>query len=120
MLPEAVNPTNLIDIDSDSRSQGTGQIDREKEINLRVAAVVSQVLPNGNLAIHGSQEVRVNYQVSELFVAGVIRREDISSDNTVRHDQIAEARIVDGRRGTLSDVQRPRYGQEIYDIFYPL
>ncbi len=119
IFPQAIVPTDLIDIDSDMRSQGTGQIDRNEVINLRIAAVISQVLPNGNLVIHGSQEVRVNYEVRELLITGVIRREDISSDNTVRHDQIAEARIAYGGRGTLSDVQRPRYGQELFDIFYP-
>lgn len=119
ILPEAVSATNLVDIDSDSLAKGVGEIDREEKINLRIAAIISQVLPNGNLVIHGSQEVRVNYEVRELLVDGVIRPQDISSSNTVDHDQIAEARIVYGGRGTLSDVQRPRYGQEIFDIIYP-
>lgn len=119
ILPEAVNPTNLIDIDSDSLADGKGEIDRQEKVNLRVAAIISQVLPNGNLVIHASQEVRVNYEVRELLVDGVVRPEDIDSSNTVQHDQIAEARIVYGGRGTLSDVQRPRYGQEIFDIIYP-
>lgn len=119
ILPEAVNPANLVDINSDSLADGKGQIDRKEKINLRVAAIVTQVLPNGNLVIHASQEVRVNNEVRELVVDGVVRREDIDSTNTVQHDQIAEARIIYGGRGTLSDVQRPRYGQEVFDIIYP-
>ena len=119
LLPQVVAPASLVDIDSDSLTKGTGKIVRKDTINLRIAAIVTQVLPNGNLVIHGSQQVRVNFEVRELGVDGVIRREDIGSDNTVRHDQIAEARIVYGGRGTLSDVQRPRYGQELFDIIYP-
>ncbi|MCH7887716.1 MAG: flagellar basal body L-ring protein FlgH [Proteobacteria bacterium] len=119
IFPEGIVPSNLIDFGSDSKSSGAGQIGRKEEINLRIAAVVTQVLPNGNLVIHGTQQVRVNFEVRELSVIGVVRREDIDSDNTVRHDQIAEARIIYGGRGTLSDVQQPRYGQEIFDIIYP-
>ena len=119
VFPEGIVPSKLIDIGSESKSNGTGTIGRQEEINLRIAAVVTQLLPNGNLVIQGSQQVRVNFEVRELSVIGIVRREDINSDNTVRHDQIAEARIVYGGRGTLSDVQKPRYGQEIFDIIYP-
>ena len=118
-LPSQIDPTNLVDIDSDSLTDSTGAMTRNEAITLRIAAIVTQVLPNGNLVIHGSQEVRVNFEVRELSIDGVVRREDISSTNTVNHDQIAEARILYGGRGTLSDIQRPRYGQEVFDIVYP-
>lgn len=119
VLPEAVVNTDLVDIDSDSSAVGTGTIARGETINLRIAAIVSQVLPNGNLVIHGTQEVRVNFEVRELMVDGVVRPQDISPDNTVSHDQIAEARIVYGGRGTLTNVQQPRYGQQLFDVIYP-
>ena len=119
LLPEAVVAGNLVDIDSDTLSDSVGEIKRDESINLGAAAVVTQVLPNGNLVIHGSQEVRVNFGIRELSVDGVIRPEDVSTSNTVSHDQIAEARIAYGGRGTISDIQRPRYGQELFDIFYP-
>lgn len=119
ILPEAVNPGNLVDLSSNSNSQGSGSVNRDEDINLRIAALVTQVLPNGNLVIAGSQEVRVNYEVRALQVAGLIRPEDITSINTIRYDQIAEARIVYGGRGQISDVQQPRYGQQIYDIIWP-
>ncbi len=119
VLPQAIDPTNLITMDSTSNSQGSGSVDRVEKINLKIAALVTQVLPNGNLVIAGRQEVRVNFEVRELQIAGLIRPEDITSTNTISYDQIAEARISYGGRGHISDVQQPRYGQQIYDIIWP-
>jgi len=119
ILPEAVDPTSLVDLSSNSNSQGSGSVNRDEQINLRVAALVTQVMPNGNLVIAGRQEVRVNFEVRDLKIAGIIRPADIASTNTIRYDQIAEARISYGGRGQISDVQQPRYGQQIYDILWP-
>ena len=118
-LPEAVNPADILATDSNSSNQGTGVIDREEEINLQIAAIVTQVLPNGNLVIHGRQETRVNYEIRELQLAGVIRPQDITNDNTVAYQQIAEARLSYGGRGHITDVQQPRYGSQIVDIILP-
>jgi len=119
VFPDSIDPTSLINLDSNSNSQGAGSVNRDESINLRVAALVTQVLPNGNLVIAGRQEVRVNYEVRELQVQGLIRPEDVASSNTVNYDQIAEARISYGGRGQISDVQQPRYGQQIFDIIWP-
>ena len=119
VLPDAVNPDNLLELSSDSVSDGDATIDREEEINLKLAAVVTQVLPNGNLVIHGRQETRVNFEVRELQIAGVIRPEDITSQNTIVYEKIAEARLAYGGRGHMTDVQQPRYGQQIIDILFP-
>ena len=119
VLPEAVNPGNLVDLDSKGTHSGTGSVNRTEDIELKVAAVVTQVLPNGNLAIFGRQEVRINFEIRELSVGGVIRPEDISSTNTVSAEKIAEARIAYGGRGQITDMQQPRYGQQIYDIIFP-
>lgn len=118
-LPSQIDPTKVIDFNSDSLTASTGAMTRNEAITLQIAAIVTQVLPNGNLVIHGIQEVRVNFEVRELSIDGVVRPEDISSTNAVSHEQIAEARILYGGRGTLSDIQRPRYGQELFDIVYP-
>ena len=119
ILPQAIDPTDLISLGTASSSTGVGSVTREEAIDLSVAAIVLQVLPNGNLVIHGRQEVRVNFEVRELQVAGVIRPEDITSTNTIEHTDIAEARISYGGRGQLSDVQQPRYGQQVLDVIMP-
>lgn len=119
VLPEAVSPASLIGFGSQGSNDGTGTIQRAEEINLTVAAIVTQVLPNGNLVIYGRQEVCVNYEVRELSIAGVVRPEDITAVNTIRHTQIAEARIAYGGRGQISELQQPRYGQQLYDILMP-
>ena len=106
-------------IDSATSNSGTGTIDRDETIQLKVAAVVSQVLPNGNLVLHGRQEVRVNFEVRELQIAGIIRPEDITSENTISYEKVAEARISYGGRGHMTDFQQPRYGQQVLDIIFP-
>jgi len=118
-LWDGANPASLIDAESTSSSSGSGQITRNEDIELNVAAVVTQVLPNGNLVLHGRQELRVNYEVRELQVAGIVRPQDIASDNTVPLDKIAEARLAYGGRGHISDVQQPRLGQQVYDVLFP-
>jgi len=119
IFPDEIDPDNLTQFGSTSSNQGAGSISRSEDIELKVAAIVTQVLPNGNMAIYGRQEVRVNYEVRELEIAGVIRPEDITSQNTIGYEKIAEARISYGGRGHISDVQQPRYGQQLYDIIFP-
>ena len=117
-LPGTDNST-LVDLSSSLSNEGKGTIDRSEEINLKVSATVTQMLPNGNMVIVGRQEVRVNYEVRELQIAGVIRREDITNLNTISYEKIAEARISYGGRGHISDVQQPRYGAQVLDILLP-
>lgn len=119
VLPNAVDNENLVGLNSDTNTSGDGKIEREESVKLRLAAVVNQILPNGNMVITGNQEVRVNFEKRMLQVTGIIRPQDITIDNTVTYDQIAEARIVYGGEGQLSDIQQPRYGQQVYDILMP-
>jgi flagellar L-ring protein precursor FlgH len=120
LLPKTiVDPSKLVTTSSTNTNAGTGQIKRAEAVTLRLAGVVTQVLPNGNLVISARQEFRVNSELRELQVTGVIRPQDIASDNTVLHDRMAEARIAYGGRGQLMDVQSPRWGQQVMDAVLP-
>jgi len=118
-LPGGVDPTSLLDITTASAHKGTGEINRKEDIKLKVAAVISQILPNGNMVIQGRQEMRVNYENRILEMSGIIRPQDISIENTISYEKVAEARISYGGRGQLTDVQQARYGQQVMDIMSP-
>lgn len=118
-LPAGTDLTKLVNTNTAGSAVGTGTITRNESVQLRVAGEITQVLPNGNLAVVGRQEVRINSELRELEISGIIRPQDILSDNTVPHDRMAEARISYGGRGQLTDVQTPRYGQQILDIISP-
>lgn len=104
---------------SSSTTDGKGTIDRREKMRLSVAAVVTEVLPNGNAVISGSQEIRVNFEVRVLNVAGIVHPGDITKKNTISYDRIAEARASYGGRGRLSEVQQPGWGQQVYDVVAP-
>jgi flagellar L-ring protein precursor FlgH len=114
-----VLPGKLLTADSTASSDGKGSVQRQENLQTSVAAVVTQVLPNGNLVVEGKQEIRVNFEVRELVVAGIVRPEDIQSDNTIDSSKIAQARIAYGGRGQITDVQQPRYGQQVLDVLLP-
>tara|TARA_B100001765_G_scaffold211859_1_gene175033 strand:+ start:818 stop:1558 length:741 start_codon:yes stop_codon:yes gene_type:complete len=119
LLPDGGDPATLAGVNSTGSTSNTGSTESEDDLELRIAAVVSQILPNGNMVISGRQEVRVNYEKRVLEIAGVIRPEDITIENSIPYDKIAEARIGYGGKGFISDVQQPRYGQQIFDILLP-
>jgi len=118
-LPGTPSLDPAVGFDSSSASNGTGSVNRQESVSLTVAAVIVDKLPNGNLVIGGSQEVRINNELRELLISGVIRPEDIAADNTIDHSKIAEARISYGGRGDISQVQRDRYGTRIYQQVAP-
>jgi flagellar L-ring protein FlgH len=115
----AILPGRILTADSTASSDGKGSVNRQEALLTNVAGVVTQVLPNGNLVIEGRQEIRVNFEIRELIVAGIVRPEDIESDNTIDSSKIAQARIAYGGRGQITDVQQPRYGQQVLDVILP-
>jgi flagellar L-ring protein FlgH len=119
MLPKTVTASALLGASSGNSNVGTGQIQRTEAVTLRLAGIITQVLPNGNLVVAARQEFLVNSELRDLQVTGVIRPQDIASDNTVLHDRMAEARIAYGGKGQLTDVQRARWGQQMMDILLP-
>jgi flagellar L-ring protein precursor FlgH len=114
-----ISADKLLKGTSTSSSDGAGSVQRNETVTTNIAAVVTQVLPNGNLVVEGKQEIRINFEVRELIVAGVVRPEDIESDNTIDSAKIAQARIAYGGRGQITDVQQPRYGQQVIDVLLP-
>ena len=118
-LPQGIDAATVLSFGNKNTTKGDGDIERSEDIELTLAAVITQILPNGNLVIMGRQEVRVNAELRELMVTGVVRPEDIDSTNTITHEDIAEMRIAYGGRGTLSDLQQPRWGTQIWDIVFP-
>jgi len=118
-LPAGFSPTAAANFGNNHATSGDGTIDRKETINLTFAAVVTQILPNGALVILGRQELLVNSEMRELEVSGVIRPGDINADNSIPHTRIAEMRVAYGGRGTLSNLQQPRWGTQLWDILFP-
>ncbi|MGF1464359.1 MAG: flagellar basal body L-ring protein FlgH [Maricaulaceae bacterium] len=116
---QALTAGGATTFNSTSQLNGIGNVDRSEDIALTVAAIVTQILPNGNLVIGGRQQLRVNHELRDLTFSGIVRPEDITAANTIDFTQVAEARLSYGGRGILSDTQRPRYGQELFDVLFP-
>lgn len=118
-LSRDADPEALLGIDSNSRNVAQGLIRRQERINTVIAAAITQVLPNGHFVISGSQEMRINFEIREVGITGIIRPEDIDSSNTIDSTQVAEARVIYGGRGQITDIQQSRWGAQVVDILSP-
>ena len=121
LLPqmETVDPTNTVNLGTQHSTEGNGNIGRKEAIEVTLAGIITQILPNGNMVIFARQELMVNFEMREVMVTGVVRPEDIDYTNKIEHDKIAEMRVAYGGRGTLSDLQQPRVGTQAIDILFP-
>ncbi len=118
-LPDGASSAALVDLNSQSNASGDGSVRRNEKLTLRVAVTVTDVLPNGILAIVGQQEVRVNFELRELIVTGYVRPEDITRQNEITYDKIASARISYGGRGQITQMQQPRIGHQVLESILP-
>jgi flagellar L-ring protein precursor FlgH len=119
VLPQGLDATNFLNFSNNHKTSGDGEIERKETVTLTFAAVITHILPNGNMVLMGRQELLVNQEIRKLVVLGVVRLEDIDSDNTITHEKIAELRMAYGGRGTLSGLQTPRWGAQVWDILFP-
>lgn len=119
ILPQGLVPGTALDIGNQHSTSGDGKIDRKEAISVLIAGVITQILPNGNMVVFGRQEIKVNAELREVMVTGIVRPEDIDYTNTISHEKIAELRVAYGGRGTLSDIQQPRWGTQIIDVIFP-
>ena len=119
LLPKSFNPASAISTNGATGSDGSGSVNRSEAVTLTIAAVVTQVLANGNLVIQGKQQVQINQELRELTIAGIVRPEDITSTNTIQHTQIAEARVSYGGKGSISTVQNVPVGQALLNKYTP-
>lgn len=117
--PDGASMATAVQLDSQSNSAGTGSVRRNEKLTLRVAATIMDVLPNGVMSIAGQQEVRVNFELRELMVSGFVRPADVTRQNEITYDKIASARISYGGRGQITDMQQPRYGQQVLESALP-
>ncbi len=119
VLPEGLTNATALSLGTKRATSGDGAIDRSEKLEITLAAIITQILPNGNFVIFARQELKVNFELREVLVTGVIRPEDINSENEIWHSKIAEMRVAYGGRGTISDLQQPRYGTRMIDIIFP-
>ena len=119
LVDRGINPASLVSSDSNREYTGEATTDREDFVNARIAAVVTQTLPNGYLVIQGSRELMINYELQDLQIQGIIRPEDISADNTIPSEKIAQARITYAGRGLVDESQQPQSGQRFLDKWLP-
>lgn len=119
LTPGEADPENLVNLEGTSSTEGEGEVQRQELIQTQIAAVVTQILPNGNFYIQGSQEMQINYDIREVGIAGIVRPEDIGSANTIDLSKVAQARVTYGGRGQIMDYQQPRWGQQVIDIIAP-
>ncbi len=113
--------------DGDPRVAGTlreqfrteGDLDARDSLTFKIAAKIVDVMPNGNLVIEAHQQVQNNEEVWQQSLTGIVRRESINPDRTVKSEEIAELRITKREVGQVRDAYNRGWLKKIYDQYKP-
>ena len=119
VAPKVLTASSLINTSGARNTDGKATINRQEQITVQLAAIVTQVLPNGNLVVNAKQEVRVDFDLRDVSFSGIVRPTDIDATNTIAWNKIADARLSYSGRGQSEDLQQPRLGSQLIDILSP-
>ncbi|MDQ6951127.1 MAG: flagellar basal body L-ring protein FlgH [Mariprofundales bacterium] len=112
-------PSSALDLSDNKSFAGSGSTTNSDTLTASVTAVVMEVFPNGNLRIQGRRQVTINQQPQELTFSGVVRPQDISSDNTISSAKVAQAIISYGGGGELASVAHEGWLGQALDAIWP-
>ena len=104
-----------LNISAKASYKGGGDVNNNQSLDSRAAAMVTDVLPNGNLVIEGVRVVTFSGETQYVVLHGLVRADDVSAGNTVQSSNIAEARVEFISEGTLTDAQKRGWLTKLYE-----
>jgi len=113
------DPTKMFSGSSQDTFKGTGKTSRDGNLKGTVSARVVDVFPNGNIMIEGTRELKINNESQYLILTGIVRPQDIKSDNTISSTKLADARISYTGGGSLSEKTSPGWFSRLMGVFAP-
>jgi flagellar L-ring protein precursor FlgH len=110
---------NLVKADFANGFDGNGSTSRKEDLSASLTTQVVGRYPNGQLKIRGGKEVMVNNEVQIIYLTGIVRPVDITSNNTISSTKILNARISYTGKGAISDKQQPGWAMRMLDYAWP-
>ena len=104
--------------ETDVGYDGTGGTTREGNLVAKISARVVKVLDNGNLVINGNKVVEINNEKEIIKISGVVRPQDIESDNTIYSSNISDAQITYSGKGVASTGRRPGFFARFFNWLF--
>lgn len=102
--------SQMANLGSKSQLDGQGETSRESVLETTVSARVTHVLPNGNLVVEGTKEVSINSERQRVTVRGLVRWNDLSPDNRVSSNRLADLEVRVEGKGVVQDaIRRPNF-----------